>query len=233
MTRLTLLVLLLLLPSCAPFAVLSDAKQFEAPAVSQPDPGPAPLPAEPVLTPIGLVQPPPAIVETTREALPSLARPVVLAEPPHRSSSAPRPPSPLQLIQESQQGARVGPGSPGYRQVGAMHYYKYEVGAVYDLYVSPTVATGILFPPGDFVKVGLFLPKNNEEGKGGFTVEEKFAGNQAHGYDALTIHPGVEKGEYDAFVLMHNGNVYQFHFIVGKKGMLTVSFDLPTVEGQG
>jgi hypothetical protein len=104
--------------------------------------------------------------------------------------------------------------------------YQYEVGSVYDLYVSPRLATGLLFPPGESIKVGLFLPKDD------FDVDTKSAGEQMQAYDALTIHPKVDKGTYDAFVLMTSGRAYLFRIIVGKQGMLTVSFDLPVLEVQ-
>ena len=226
MKHLVLLCVLPLWTACTPLFVLSDAQDVEPPAVSQPDPGSAPVAAHVDLTPLALVQPPPSIVETAREGVPALPQPVAFHAPVRRSLPAPRALSPLQLVQEGQQGARIGPGSLGYRQVGAMHFYQYAVGAVYDLYVSPSLATGLLFPPGAAIKVGLFLPKDD------FDVETKSTGESAQAFDALTIHPKVAKGEYDAFVLMTNGDAYLFRLIVGKQGMLTVSFDLPLLEGQ-
>ena len=209
-----------------PTPSLSPTSAVAPLVVSAPDPGPAPVSVSVVLTPLALVQPPPSLVETAREVVPVLAQPVAFHEPARRLVSAPRPLSPLQMVHEGQQGARIGPGSPGYRQVGAMHFYQYAVGAVYDLYVSPSLATGLLFPPGAVIKVGLFLPKDD------FDVDTKSTGEAAQAYDALTIHPKVDKGEYDAFVLMTNGDAYLFRLIVGKKGMLTVSFDLPLLEVQ-
>lgn len=225
MYGLALLVVLLLSTSCTLPIVIGDTS-LEAPMVSQPEPGPVSVPAQVVLTPLTLVQPAPQVVEIPQETLPSLLRPVALAAPPRRAVPAPRPLSPLQLVEEGQQAARIGPGSPGYRHVGAMHFYQYEMGVVFDLYVSPSLATGLLFPVGDAIKVGLFLPKDD------FDVETKSAGEGLQAYDALTIHPKVTTGTYDAFVLMANGRVYPFHIIVGKKGMLTVSFDLPVLEAQ-
>ena len=51
-----------------------------------------------------------------------------------------------------------------------MHFYQYAVGGVYDLYVSPSLATGLLFPTGERIQVGLFLPKE------AFDVDTKSTG---------------------------------------------------------
>jgi type IV secretory pathway VirB9-like protein len=134
--------------------------------------------------------------------------------------------SPLQLIKDGQSAARVGPGDAGYWQVGAMHYYAYEPGAVYDIYLSPKIGTALIFPSGEHIKVGLFLPKEE------FDVEEKSAGEGQKGYDVITIHPKIEQGRYEAFALMANGRVYPLYLIVGKQGMFTVNFELPKTESQ-
>lgn len=217
--------LLLALPACTPLLVLSDAPQSSEPVLPAPTAPPVDIPSGLTLVSLEVAQPSPDVLETTDGVLSYVPRRFGPVRTLSRSLAAPvRLPSPLELVEQGQAGARIGPGSAGYRQVGAMHMYQYEVGAVYDLYVSSTLATGLLFPPGDAIKVGLFLPKDD------FTVETKSAGETAAAYDAVTIHPNVASGTYDAFVLMSNGRVYPFHIIVGKKGMLTVSFEVPQLE---
>lgn len=221
MKSLALLACLPLLAACAlPPMVLSDSAGSDVPVVAPPEPsteGGGPL------TPLGLFQPPVDLVETVRLDRPSLVRRLVTTAPPRRVLPPP-PPSPLQLMQEGLHSARIGPGHASYRQVGAMHVYQYVVGGVYDLYMSSSQATGILFPPGEVIKVGLFLPKED------FVVDTKSTGDGAQHYDALSVYPQVDKGTYEAFVLMSNGRAYLFHIIVGKQGMLTVSFDLALLE---
>lgn len=221
----------LVLSSCAGWVLPP-----EVPEGAVPGPGEAAaleaVPRPPDLAPsVGMAELPPSPVVLPMAFAPApggaLVAPPLRREPPPRRLSTPQ-----QLLQDGHQGARCGPGMLGHRQVGAMHFYQYALGTVFDIYVSPTIATGLLFPPGEVIKVGLFLPKNTEDGTGGFTVAEQHAGDQATGFEAITIHPGVSQGEYDAFVLMHSGRVYLLRIIVGKRGMLTVSFEGPNEERQ-
>jgi len=214
MNRILVLGSLLLLSSCRPLMVMSDAPP-EPSVVIHPDVPSMPVASQPSLAPLAVIQPVPDIVEI----VPTPAAYVSPLPPSKPFVAPPRPASsPLQLVQEGQQGAQIRPGDVGYRQVGTMHYYAYAEGRAYVVYLSPRMATGLLFPEGDVIKKGLFLPKED------LKAEEL--------PDAITIKPEVEKGEYDAFVLMHNGRVYTFHFIVGKQAMLTVSFDVPVLEAQ-
>jgi len=221
MNRILVLGSLLLLSSCRPLMVMSDAPP-EPPVVVHPDVASAPIASQPSLTPLSVIQPAPDIVEIVPTPA-AYVSPLPTSKP---FVAPPRPvASPLQLVQEGQQGAQIRPGDVGYRQVGTMHYYAYAEGRAYVVYLSPRMATGLLFPEGDVIKKGLFLPKEE------FTAVEVPGAGKAS-YDAITIHPAVDKGEYDAFVLMQNGRVYTFHFIVGKQAMLTVSFDVPVLEAQ-
>lgn len=226
MAWLFLFMVISFLPACmvmqAPEAVEEPPTvvgQVASLAGGVPAPPVAPVAVPPPMAEVSLPPAEPAPIMQVVSLAPQL--------PAHKPATLARPTpaqSPVQIIKEAQSASRVGPGQAGYWQVGAMHYYAYEPGTVYDIYLSPKIGTALLFPPGDHIKVGLFLPKEE------FTVEEKPAGEGPHGYDVMTIHPKVEQGRYESFVLMANGRVYPLYLIVGKQGMFTVNFELPKTE---
>jgi type IV secretory pathway VirB9-like protein len=105
--------------------------------------------------------------------------------------------------------------------VGGELVYPWVQGHVYTIYLSPTKGTGLFLAPGDVLVKGLFL---NPEA---FEVTTQRAGAGDDAFDALVIRPTQPSGDADAFLLTTSGRRYLLHFVVGKQGMLAVTFTAP------
>jgi len=152
------------------------------------------------------------VLERSLETVP--IRPAV--SPPKKGDRAP---TPAQLVQQAQKAARIEPTERGYFGQSSEHVYPWIPGKVYTVYLSKHQATGIFLPPGERLVSGLHLDPEAYE------VKTDQAGKGEGAYDAITIRPIGDTGEVDVFLLTESSRRYLLHFIVGKVGMLAVTFE--------
>jgi hypothetical protein len=129
--------------------------------------------------------------------------------------------NPLQLVTYAQKEARVLPTEAGFFGKSGEHVYSWVPGKVFTILLAPTQQTGIFLPPGERAIVGLLLDKEEYE------VHSERAGLEGTAYDAIFVRPKLERGEVDAAIVTESGRRYLLHFIVGKVGMLAVTFETP------
>ena len=147
-----------------------------------------------------------------------------LATLPSRPSVAPtkkgeRAATPAQLVQHAQKVARIEPMERGYFGQSGEHTYPWIPGKVYTVYLSKQQATGIFLPPGERLVSGLHLDPEAYE------VKTDKAGKGDGAYDAITVRPLGDSGEVDVFLLTESSRRYLLHLVVGKVGMLAVTFE--------
>lgn len=158
---------------------------------------------------------------------PPLEAVLPMAKP--RSTAAKKPPraqTPVQLVSQAQQAARVEPSERGYHDGSAEMVYAWAPGKVYTVYVTKKHATGIFLPPGERLVNSLYLDKD------AFEVKAERAGSDAGAYDSIRIRPIIDSGETNAFILTESERRYLLHFVVGNTGMLAVTFEGPPMARQ-
>jgi hypothetical protein len=201
--------------------------------VPQPEPElatPAPLPtlpetpAPPEPTPAvpEAVWPDPPVVITVPALLPT-AIPV--------SKKTTRDERPEQVIREAQQAARVAPTRGGYYGGSGVQQYIWVPGKIYDIYLAPNSGTKLTLPPGEILAHALILnPKS-------FDVNTATVGDELHEQSLILIRPcaGAEPDcvpsptEVDVAVTSKAGRSYNLHLIIGKVGMVEVSWQLTPI----
>jgi len=147
-----------------------------------------------------------------------------LATLPQRPAVSPtkkgeRPVTAAQLVQHAQKVARIEPMERGYFGQSGEHTYPWIPGKVYTVYLSKQQVTGIFLPPGERLVSGLHLDPEAYE------VKTDQAGKGDGAYDAITIRPLGDTGEVDVFLLTESSRRYLLHLVVGKVGMLAVTFE--------
>lgn len=168
----------------------------------------------PVVERAALPSPPLERVEVVRlpspgDRLPAWEAPVVTKkEGSPRSSQA--------VVAQAALHARVLPSAATTR--GGEHVYPWSPGQVYTVLLTKTQATGIFLPPGEQVASGFYLDQD------AFEVKTQRAGTGDSAYDALIVRPLQDSGSVETFLLTQAGTRYFFHFVVGKTGMLAVTF---------
>src|SRR5262245_29318410 len=230
--RLSVLVLLGSLCGCTPWLVLGEKPDpVELPVSSPPalvstepqgPPLPAPDPTPPVVTYIRQVTLPPP--EPPQEPAPVVAKTRMTA------SKGPSAPTPQQLIQEAQHEARVAPAKRGYFGSSGVQRYLWMPGKIYDVYLTPSTGTKLVLPPGEVLAHALILnPKS-------FEVSSATVGSELTASSVMLLRPCgmgevecVPVSEVDVALTSVSGRGYNLHLIVGKVGMVEVTWELTPV----
>jgi len=214
------------LTSCTPW-VLGDP-----PAPLPPLPAPLPPPAP-------VVAPPPEPEPAWQPIL--YVPPPAEPEPPPRSKGkgtlarkAPAEPTPQQVIEEANREARVPPTRRGYFGQRGEYRYLWSPGKIYDIYLTPTQGTKLVLPPGETLAHAVVLNPRS------FDVNTATIGTEAATSTLIMIRPCatgegtgedkcVQATEVNVGLTSTSGRSYDVHLIVGKVGMVTVTWDITPV----
>jgi type IV secretion system protein TrbG len=215
-------------------AVLLLASSLAACTLPQPEPElatPAPLalpetpaPPEPPPAVPEAVWPEPPVVITVPAVLPAHGE----APAPKKARSGERP---EQVIREAQQAARVAPTKSGYFGGSGIQQYIWVPGKIYDIYLAPSSGTKLMLPPGEILAHALILnPKS-------FDVNSAIVGDELHEQSLLLIRPCAASEEncvpspteVEVAVTSKSGRSYNLHLIIGKIGMVEVSWQLTPI----
>ena len=216
--RRLLLVLPLLWTACTmdQFPEIPQVAESPSPAATPATaPEPAPMPATP---PLQVMFVPDAPQITT-------------AAPPPRKRA--RTASPTQIIAEAQQAARVAPTKRGYFGETAVQRFQYQAGKIYDVYVTMDHGTKIVLPMGQRLRNDLVLPALE------WDIQQAIVGDDEHAQSMLIVHPkpneetGAPPQSRQVSLVTQTGHYYDLYLIVGKVGMLGVTWELaPTLQIQ-
>jgi hypothetical protein len=167
----------------------------------------------------------PVTAEAPRTETPRLE----LERPETRKRSA-KTQSPAQLIEEANKTARLSPSSRGYFGGGGTHRYQWTPGRIYEVYLSPASGTKIVFPPGEVLAHELVLNPD------AFDVSSATIGNEVSKSTVLFIRPcdGAEQSckpatSVDVALVSESGRSYDLHLIVGKVGMVGVTWAIAPI----
>jgi hypothetical protein len=221
MARLLFWLFLLFLSGCT----LVDKHADIPPAPPQEVAGPPlPPPAEPEVL---VLLPRPA------EPSPVLPEPV----PPPKASKGTKTlaePSPAQVILEAQKEARVAPTKRGYFGGSGQQRYLWMPGKIYDIYLTPGTGTKLELPPGETLAHHLMLnPKSFDLAMA--TVGDEGAQNTIILLRPCTPGEGdgeakcVPSAEVDVAMTSTSGRSYPLHLIIGKVGMVSVTWEVTPV----
>jgi hypothetical protein len=226
--QLVLVLLLLSLSACTPFAILGDTpKVEEAPAHD--------------LTP-------PAPVKPSGETLPPVVEPTLVSfsplphqDAPQTALEPPAPPAPLpkgkkragggltrpeEVIEQAHRAARVAPTTRGYFGNSAVQRYLWQSGRLYDARVSPVAPTKFTLPPGQVLAVGLALDPD------AWDVSSATVGNELRMYSVVFIRPLKDKGEVNVSLVTEQGYSFDVHLIIDatKEPIFAVTWELPVMQ---
>jgi hypothetical protein len=134
---------------------------------------------------------------------------------------APQEMNSMQLVAYAQKEARIEPSEGNFFAKSGEMTYSWVPGKIFTILLAPTQQTGLFLPPGERVIVGLLLDKEEYE------VHSERAGTDPLSYDAIFVRPKVDSGQVDAALVTESGRRYLLHFVVGKVGMLAVTFETP------
>jgi hypothetical protein len=235
---LVLVLLLLSLSACTPFAILGDTPRVEE--------APAPDLTPPVpVTPPALTVPP--VVEPTLVSFPPLSRqdaPQTALEPPAPPAPLPKgkkragggPTRPDEVIEQAQRAARVAPTARGYFGNSAVQRFLWQPGRLYDVRVSPQGATKFVLPPGQLLAVGVALDPN------AWDVTSATVGSETRAYSVVFIRPcdphtteecrAPEKGAVNVSLVTEQGYSFDVHLIIDatREPMFAVTWELPVLQ---
>lgn len=151
--------------------------------------------------------------------LPSLHEPRAWPAPPvGRQKGSGGTHTPISVVMQAQQFARLEPTVGGYQGGSGEHTYRWAPGKVFTVYLSKTHGTGIFLPPGEQLVSGLYLDGES------FDVKTERAGTGERAYDAIIVRPLTDAGEVDTIMLTASGKRYLLHLVIGRIGMLAVTF---------
>lgn len=229
-----LVLLALALSSCALGGEPPDVPTAPVVTFAPPAPPIEPIRPTPVVTPqwVSLPAPLPVDGDVARGPEPAPKR----AEPKNAGKGGKPAPaqSPAQLIEEANRTARLAPSPRGYFGGGGTHRYQWTPGKIYDVYLSPASGTKIMFPPGEVLAHELVLNPDS------FDVSSATIGGEVSKSTVLFIRPCAE-GEQgckpvasvDVALVSESGRSYDLHLIVGKVGMVGVTWAIaPIVQMQ-
>jgi hypothetical protein len=198
-------------------------------AMLAPEPPPPPAP-EPVLDftwgpPVVPVTP----VNLPARALPPAPPPAVIS----RGATTKTPvaaQSPVQIIEEANKAARIAPTARNYFGGGGTARYQWTAGRIFDVYLSPASGTRITFPPGEVLAHELVLNPD------AFDVSSATITTELSKTTVLFIRPcdASEQGckpvvSVDVALVSESGRSYDLHLIVGKVGMVAVTWAIAPI----
>jgi hypothetical protein len=156
--------------------------------------------------------------------------PVTPAKGAGRDHKPPPEPTPQQVIREAQAEARVAPTRRGYFGGRGEQRYLWSPGKIYDVYLTGGQATKLLLPPGEMLAHALMLnPKS-------FDVTTATVGNEVSATSVILIRPCaqgdadcVPSPDVDVALTSTTGRSYDLHLIIGKIGMVSVTWELTPI----
>jgi hypothetical protein len=205
--------------------LLSDLPPGAAPIVGTPAPevqAPPPAPSEPVFDfSLGAA---PYIPPSAQPPKPLFIK----NSPPDSRQVAAL--SPEQVIREANTFARVAPTARNYFGGGGTARYLYSPGKIYDVYLSPASGTRIMLPPSEILANELILPADS------FDVSTVTVGTEVNKSSILFIRPCAPSESsckpvvsVDVALVSESGRSYDLHLIVGKVGMVAVTWAIAPI----
>lgn len=133
--------------------------------------------------------------------------------------------SPAEIVMQAQKDALVQPDSKTYFGKTSIARYIWQPGQIFTVLLAPKQQTTIKLPFKEILMIGLVLSPDD------FVVKNDKVGKDETARYAVSITPQPEtKGEYNVSLLTDIDHEYRLKLVVGKVGMETVIFTIPTIH---